>query len=409
MAAYEDPAAVLVALTRASHLAAFEEIPVLVAEHAERANLGRARIFLADLQQDVLREVTGRGIDAGEGGQELRIDATLAGRAFQNGLGGAVSDGRGRSWVPAVDGTERLGVLCFDTTDTTNATNAGADGAAVGEARQDLASLVGLLMVSKRSYSDSYARLTRTQPVSPAAEMQWTLMPPQTFATARVAIAAAMEPAYDVAGDAFDYALAADTAHLAIFDAMGHDTEAGLTANLAVATCRSHRRRGASLAEAGDAIEAALIEQFDYRRYATGILADLDVATGQLSWINYGHPEPVLIRGGRWITLLACPPTHPLGTNLGLPTTVCQEQLEPGDRLLFYTDGITEARDAREQQFGRERFVDFVIRRHADGIPLPETLRRLIHSVLDYHDGRIEDDATVLCCAWHGHQDRCRA
>ncbi|SPF02652.1 Stage II sporulation protein E (SpoIIE) [Streptomyces sp. MA5143a] len=284
----------LVALTRASHLTTFEGISLLVATHAERAGLGRTSIFLADLQQDVLREVTGRGIDAGDGGEELRVDATLAGRAFQKGLGGAVTDGRGRHWIPVVDGTERLGVLRVDVT------AADPD----REAMQDLASLLGLMLVSKRSYSDSYARLTRTRRMSPSAEMQWTLMPPQTFSDGRVTIAAAMEPAYETAGDAFDYALAADVAHLAIFDAMGHDTAAGLTANLAIATCRSHRRRGAGLPEAGSAIEAALLEQFRHSRYATGILADLDLTTGYLSWVNYGHPLPVLIRGGRWVTTL---------------------------------------------------------------------------------------------------------
>jgi serine phosphatase RsbU (regulator of sigma subunit) len=389
---YEDPARMLVALTRASHLTTFEEMSTLVATHAERAGLGRTSIFLADLQQDVLREVTGRGIDAGDGGEELRVDATLAGRAFQKGLGGAVSDGRGRHWIPVVDGTERLGVLRVDVTAA----------APDQEAMQDLASLVGLMLVSKRSYSDSYARLTRTRRMSPSAEMQWTLMPPQTFSDGRVTIAAAMEPAYETAGDAFDYALAADVAHLAIFDAMGHDTAAGLTANLAIATCRSHRRRGAGLSEAGSAIEAALLEQFRHSRYATGILADLDLTTGYLSWVNYGHPLPVLIRGGRWVTTLACPPTHPLGTDLGVSATVCREQLEPGDRLLFHTDGVTEARDTSGQEFGRDRFVDFVVRHHADGVPLPETLRRLVHAVLDYHDGFLADDATVLCCEWHG-------
>jgi hypothetical protein len=383
----------LTALTRASHLSTFEDLPTLVAAHAARAGLGRVRIFLADLQQDVLRELTGRGLDAGHGGEELRIDATLAGRAFQHGLGGAVTDGRGRYWVPVLDGTERLGVLRVDSVPA---------GGAGGEAREDLASLLGLLLVSKRGYSDSFARLIRTRPMSPSAEMQWTLMPPQVFSNGRVTIAAAMEPAYETAGDAFDYALAATTAHLALFDAMGHDTAAGLTANLAVATCRSHRRRGAGLAETGNAVEAALLEQFHRDRYATGIIADLDLGTGYLSWVNYGHLPPVLIRGGRWVTTLSCPPTHPLGTDLGLTRTVCQAQLEPGDRLLFHTDGITEARDAAGRMFGVDRFADFLVRHHADGVSLPETLRRLVHSVLDYHDGVLDDDATVLCCEWHG-------
>jgi serine phosphatase RsbU (regulator of sigma subunit) len=91
-----------------------------------------------------------------------------------------------------------------------------------------------------------------------------------------------------------------------------------------------------------------------------------------------------------------------MGTGLGLSVTLCREQLEPGDRLVLYTDGITEARSADDREFGRERFVDFLVRHHADGLPVPETLRRLIHAVLDHHDGRLQDDATVLFCEWLG-------
>lgn len=91
-----------------------------------------------------------------------------------------------------------------------------------------------------------------------------------------------------------------------------------------------------------------------------------------------------------------------MGTGLDLQAEVCVDQLEPGDRLLLFTDGITEARNADGDLFGLERFTDFLIRHHADGLPVAETLRRLIHAVLAHHDGRLDDDATVLFCQWHG-------
>ncbi|MEV6654355.1 PP2C family protein-serine/threonine phosphatase [Streptomyces sp. NPDC051219] len=396
MASLHDSARMVRALLRASHLSTFEQLPALVAQHADEVGLRRVRIFVADLQQEVLREVTGVGADAGQGGQELRIDATLPGRVFQcsQTLSASV-DGFPQHWLPILDGTERLGALRVETDDDPSDDDK--------ETMEDLASLVAMLLVSKRPNSDSFARLSRISPMSVSAEMQWTLMPPRAFANRHVTIAAAMEPAYETAGDAFDYALAGHTAHLAVFDAMGHDTAAGLTANLAMATCRNQRRRGASLTEARDVIEQVLIEQFTRSRYTTAILADLDLRTGLLTWLNCGHHPPVLIRGGRWPTNLGCRPTHPLGTDLALPITVCHEQLEPGDRLLLYTDGITEARDADGNEFGREHFVDFIIRHQADGLPVPETLRRLIRAVLDHHDGKLNDDATVLLCQWHGH------
>ncbi|MFD3502571.1 PP2C family protein-serine/threonine phosphatase [Streptomyces sp. NPDC058678] len=389
----DGTARMLGGLLDAAHLAALEDLPDLLTEHAALGGLHDARLYVADLRQVSLRELTGRGLDAGEGGQEYPIESSLPGRVFRytRTLSGPEPVGERRVyWVPVLDGTERLAVLRVEAA-------AGSDAAI-----RHLASLMGHLLVSKRPFSDSYARLVRRRPMNIAAEMQWKLTPPLTHANRHVVIAAAMEPAYDIAGDAFDYAVAGDTVHLAIFDAMGHDTAAGLTANLAVASCRAERRQGADLATISDRIEQVMLQEFGIQRYVTGILADLDAATGSLTWVNRGHHPPVLIRDGRWTTTLRCRPAHPMGTRLGLGVTVCTEQLQPGDRLLLYTDGITEARDLRGREFGLAQFTDFIIRHHADGLPVPETLRRLMQAVLDHHHGRLSDDATVLFLEWHG-------
>ncbi|WP_017568892.1 PP2C family protein-serine/threonine phosphatase [Nocardiopsis halotolerans] len=379
----------MVSLVRAGHLATFEELPALVAKKSENAGLSQARIYLVDHQQHVLREFTGEGPDAHGGGEDLPVDGSLAGQAYVTGVA-ARADDEQCYWLPILDGAERLGVLHVDYA-----------GDPDRSAMRDLASMVGLLVIDKRSNSDSYARLVRTKPMSVSAEMQWTLMPPGTFADSRVTISAATEPAYDNAGDSFDYALTGEIAHLAMFDAMGHDTAAGLIANLAVGAFRNERRKGTPLADIFRGVESILIDEFVHSRFATAVLAELNMATGELDWINCGHLPPVLIRGER-VRDLECEPSHPLGMDLGLPVTVCREQLEPGDRLLLYTDGVIEARDSQGQEFGVERFVDFIIRHQADNMPVPETLRRLVHAVLDYHHGRFGDDATVLFCEWHG-------
>ncbi|MEU9392996.1 PP2C family protein-serine/threonine phosphatase [Streptomyces sp. NPDC048324] len=384
----------LTGLLDASHTAAFEQLPRLLDTAAKEAGAGGARLFVADLQEEVLLEVTGVGLNAGEGGEECRIEGTLPGRAYQITEVTAPASG-GVCWVPVLDGAERLGVLCIEP-------GPGDRGSPDEGVARALASMAGLLLVSKRANSDSHARLTRTRPMGVPAELQWALMPPRTFSDQRATVSAFMEPAYQVAGDAFEYAVAGDVLHLAVFDAMGHDTSAGLTAALAMSTCRSHRRAGATIPEASQAIEDTLIEQFGTSRYATGILADLELNTGKFSWVNRGHLLPVLIRGGRWASTLHCPPAGPMGSGLALPITQCTEQLEPGDRLLLFTDGITEARDKDGEEFGVERFTDFIIRHHADNLPVAETLRRLMHAVMDYHQGRLQDDATVLFCEWHG-------
>ncbi|MFC9315995.1 SpoIIE family protein phosphatase [Streptomyces nigra] len=65
---------------------------------------------------------------------------------------------------------------------------------------------------------------------------------------------------------------------------------------------------------------------------------------GLLTWVNRGHHLPMLIRDNRRTTHLSCPWAGPMGADLGLPVATATEQLEPGDRLLLYTDGIVEAR-----------------------------------------------------------------
>ncbi|MET7988937.1 PP2C family protein-serine/threonine phosphatase [Streptomyces sp. NPDC005281] len=391
----------LMGLLVSSHVMSFEQLPSHVAEHARMAGFDDVRIYLGDLQRDVLRLLTGEGLDAGqnvgEASAELTIEGTVAGRAYQYGRLMAAADsqdGLHTWWVPLLDGTERLGVLRMSTP---------RDGDGVHRDMLALASLVAMMVVGTRGTSDSHARLTRTKAMNVAAEMQWTLMQPRTYADERVIIGAALEPAYEVGGDAYDYATTGDTIHFSVFDAMGHDTSAGLTANLAVAACRNNRRQGIPLDELGERIEQVLLEQFGNSRYVTGILADLNTTSGILTWVSHGHHPPIVIRGGRWSALLKCPPSHPLGTDLQLPVTLCREQLEPGDRLVLYTDGITEAR-VGGQEFGLARFIDFLVRHHSDGLPVPETLRRLIHALLQHHHQQLQDDATILVCEWLGPQ-----
>ncbi|MEU0276229.1 PP2C family protein-serine/threonine phosphatase [Streptomyces sp. NPDC006307] len=386
----------LAGLLAASHLMPVESLPAKVSECARGAGFPHASIYLADLQRTLLCPLTGEGAQGTGGQRALPIEGTIAGRAFQYGdvlPACPAEDGVSTWWVPLLDGTERIGLMRIAT---------GRDDAHVRQDMEALAGLVALIIISKRGTSDALAKLVRAQPVSLAAEMQWHLMSPRTYADGRVAISASLEPAYQISGDMFEYAIDGPLVNLAIFDAMGHDTAAGLSATLALGACRNSRRQGADLIGRGEAVEAALIEQYDRKRYVTGILATLDTRTGLLQWVNRGHHPPIIIRDNRWTANLACRPAHPMGTGLGLPTTVCQEQLQPGDRIVLYTDGITEARRPGGPEFGLDRFTEFLIRHHADGLPVPETLRRLVHAVLEYHDGHLEDDATVLLCEWIG-------
>jgi serine phosphatase RsbU (regulator of sigma subunit) len=404
-----DDEGLLGGLLRAGHLVPLEDLPALVAEHAARAGLAHAMLYVADLQRQFLVPLPGQRDEAGNPLERISIDATVPGLAYRGmepvhartaipaGETAEPFTGEGprRLWVPLVDGTERIGVLGVIVPH--------ADEGVLARVRR-LAALVSLLVESKRDFSDVYAQLVRTRPMALSAEVLWNLMPSATFANDRVVVSAALEPAYEVGGDAFDFALNGDVLRLSIFDAMGHDTSAGLTATIAVGCGRKHRREGADVLAAGEAIDEAIAEQFDSSRFATGVLADLDTGTGWLIWANRGHPPPVVLRRGRSVATLDSAYGTPMGLRLGVPTEVGRYQLEPGDRLLLYTDGVIEAQDPQGELFGLERFIDFVIRREADGVPAPETLRRLINTILDHQRGWLQDDATVLLVEWRAPQ-----
>jgi hypothetical protein len=108
-----------------------------------------------------------------------------------------------------------------------------------------------------------------------------------------------LEPAYDVAGDSFDYAINDNIVHLTVIDAMGHGLNAAILATLAISVYRHARRAGVGLAELHGLIDAAVDQQFGPDQFVTAQMVRLDIATGRLQWVNAGHPAPLLIRGHR--------------------------------------------------------------------------------------------------------------
>ncbi len=121
--------------------------------------------------------------------------------------------------------------------------------------------------------------------------MQWALLPPLTFACHEVTVAAAMEPAYEVAGDTVDYAVDAGCVRVGVLDGMGHGLQSAQLASLAVAAYRNARRGDRRLTETAQAVDAAVFAGFDGEAFTTAVLAELDTDTGLLSWVNAGHPS----------------------------------------------------------------------------------------------------------------------
>lgn len=256
------------------------------------------------------------------------------------------------------------------------------------------------VVIANRRFTDLFEWGQRSVPLSVAAEIQHRLLPASyTCEAGQFTLAGWLEPAGDNAGDTFDFSLDRDTLHLSLTDAMGHDTAAALLATLLVGALRNARRAAADLAEEAALGSAALAERSSNGQFATGQLVRIDLAGGTAAVVNAGHPPPLRLRAGRVerLSLLADPP---FGVVAGYRYRVQRLSLEPGDRLLFLTDGMLE-RNAADLD------VDALILACAGSHPR-EAVQHLMAAVLEAADGELRDDATALCLDWHGGPQRQR-
>jgi serine phosphatase RsbU (regulator of sigma subunit) len=414
---------VIAEVLRAGHACPPIRLADVLLDHVRPLGIRQVVVYLSDLQEMVLVPLPstagGAGTDfddvieigdPGSGGsvrqcEPVRIEGTVPGLSYRRltavtteeaDAEGDLADvsappRRFRVWLPLVNGTVRLGVLelVLEQLDEQ-----------VLQRCHLLAGVVGLLVSSHGLHSDAFAQLRRREPMKLSAEMVWAFMPGQTFATEDVVVAAAAEPAYRLGGDAYDFSSMGRMIHITVLDAAGHDLLAGLVAAVGLASCRNTRRAGGSLADIATLADQAVREYASEWRFMTGLLVNLDTKNGRLEWVNCGHPPPLLIRGNKVIKELARPSDPPIGLLEHVRPHTHHETLQPGDRLLCYTDGVTEARTPDGELFGVDRLADTIIRTTASGISAPEALRRLVHGLLAEQSGPLADDATVLLTEW---------
>ena len=186
-----------------------------------------------------------------------------------------------------------------------------------------------------------------------------------------------------------------------MIDAMGHGLGAAVMATVAIGAYRHARRQDVELEDLYAAMNFAVVDQFEPDRFATAQMARFDVATGQMQWVNAGHPPPLLLRDGLVIRELESPTTLPVGFG-GATPIVTETVLEHGDRVLFFTDGITEEHSRGGPEFGEVRMRELVERVESDGVPVQESVRRLSRLLMLERGGSTRDDSTLLMFEWSG-------
>ncbi len=266
-----------------------------------------------------------------------------------------------------------------------------------------LAHLLAFVVIANRRHTDFYEWGQRTRPLSLSAEIQHRLLPgPQTCEAGAFTLAGWLEPAAGIAGDTFDFSLARDLLHLSLTDAMGHGVGAALTATLCVGSLRNSRNEGATLLQQVGTANAALAEHTaanGLEDFATGLVGRVDLRTGAVDLVNAGHVAPYLARGSD-VSVVKLPIDLPLGLFPHSTYRTTRIALEPGDRLVFVTDGMLERNAVGVELRGEIRDTRSLHPR--------EAVRALADRVLASTGHELSDDATVLCLDWYGGHGRDR-
>jgi serine phosphatase RsbU (regulator of sigma subunit) len=380
LAAVEDAAPVAAADVvgeRLTEALGASDVSFLIADFS-----GRALIRLDHTGSEAATRTQGR-----ETAERVPLAGTPHGRALA-GQTVEVEDGAAgmRLFAPVTNRGEAIGVLELSLPSPPDERTV-ADVALAAHA-------LAYVVIANRRFTDLFAWGQRSVQLSLAAEIQHRLLPGSyTCEAGQFTLAAWLEPAGNVGGDTFDFSIDRDTLHLSMTDAMGHEVGAAVLATVLVGALRNARRAGTGLAEQARLANAGLCDFAQRGGFVTGQVVRVDLRSATAAIVNAGHPPPLRLHDGTvdFVSLQAEPP---FGTVPGHEYRVQQLPLRPGDRLMFFTDGVLEHNTATGEI---EALVAAAVKMHPR-----EAVQHLLKAVLEAADGALKDDAAAMCLDWHG-------
>lgn len=226
-----------------------------------------------------------------------------------------------------------------------------------------------------------------------AKRIQSEMLPHDDVTHDNFDIAASLLSAREVGGDIYDYFLRDDKLFFCIGDASGKGVASALIMSVTHSMFRSFGSRESHPARIMQKINQAVCHGNDSSMFVTFFIGVLDLPTGRLQYCNAGHDTPQLIDNKA--NNLDVKSNIPLGVDIDWFYEGQLVELKPGNSLLLYTDGLTEAMDAKHDQFGLQRVKDTIEQHLGDA---PQQLLDALHAACAEFVGSAvqSDDLTML-------------
>ena len=361
-----------------------DRLPDVTAEHLRaRYSADHVEVLLGDLSLNTLRPVLDQDGPAG---------GALEQRCFGSQLPAVDPrpDGPVRLVLPLTVWGDRLGVLRVEIGQPAGPELVAELGAVAGE-------LAMALRTADRD-TDRYRKVRRHQRLTMAAELQWDLLPGRSLSGDRFRLAGALEPAYAVYGDHYDWSVDADRLTLTVLNGHGDGMEASLLTTMAVNAMRNARRSGAGIVEQAELASDSVYSRHGGNAYVATLLLEIELDDGVVEAVDAGSPRAMVAHDGdiRTITL---DQQLPLGMFGDTRYETQKFQLEPGDRLLVASDGVHAAAPGGRPQYGTSALLTALRRTRLQ--PPGEAVGTVIRSLREYHGGvDPADDAVIVCLDW---------
>jgi serine phosphatase RsbU (regulator of sigma subunit) len=226
-------------------------------------------------------------------------------------------------------------------------------------------------------YKDSIARARSEEELNLARRIQRSFLLSQFPARPGIEVHALNVSSKQVSGDFYDVVPAGERAFLVcVADVSGKGVPAALLGSMLQASLRTQAPIASSVGAMVSNVNQMLCQGVANGQFATMFLGRVDEESMTLSYVNAGHNHPVLVRAGGKRELLD--KGGPMvGILEGIPFEEAKVALAPGDRVVIYTDGLSEAMDAQQEMYGDERLVDF-----AASLPVDQSARESTDSIM---------------------------